>query len=723
MANAVLTEFNCNGTFAKADPLKVIRARSSLIALPSRVKKQCIQDIECWYKSNGPEWTVDRLKYIKQCAINYLTMGKLPPSNDAEHWFKKNSSGLFYGHWGSILKLMVQRPKVVSMFLMCYTAFARTGQPTTKMIDKYKETLESTFSGDAAALEIVNSNIEKDSRKIFRRYVPHLLQDTKYPEHYIINARANNPLQTEDLMWVVQDFLTSQFGRDVTQSYDWVLPSLGLEGYTIPNYPDGEEILKLILGDKYKVKPFVMAKVNWINEPGMKERVVADYVKVLEFLTKPFGEKLYDIVRDVPWDATYHEERGYNQIKRYLKQNKPNTKCWCFDLSKATDRFPLSTQVAVLKGLSRELGPRFTDMMNIFVESCSLPAELPDGRLTHWEVGQPMGAYPSFALFSLSHGMVLMQYLHSKGHNYNDQFVVHGDDLVIMDKELADYYSSFIEDVAGARINRFKTIESAEYAELNSRLVSAKGIIRFPKWKPVTPSSLLDQIETWGPKCIKWCYRSKTKIEAIQNLLSIPYILPSGNSINPRGISEYDRFMSAPDRVLEEILYPKPVLKDFTSIRQHILRRFRADTFIALSNDVNFKHRIDIGSDLAELYCRMKLSALDVADTLDREIQQDLMKFLEFGTSEGFMKHITNCDMPYSDTTLDTILIAASEQLRQFHELFGYSELVGLNFIRQDTSGKPKFNKTFGASRLNKLVKLYRREQQKLDFHSQPTIN
>ena len=696
------TEFNCISTFAGADPLNVIRARSSLIALPKRTMNLCINDIEKWHKSNGPQWTVDRLKYIKQCAINYLTMGQKPPIS-SEHWFQKNKQGLFKGHWGSILKLMVERPKATALFLQCYTAFATSGQPSERSIAKYKATLEKPFTGDFHTLSEINNSIENTVPLIAKKYFKRHLKDITHQNHYLLNARANNDMQTEDLLWVVQDFLTSSFGKSICERYDWVLPSLSLEGYTIPDYSAQEEQLRLFLGDNYKVKPFVIAKINWIHEPGLKERVVADYVKVLEFLTYQFGEKLYNIIRDVPWDATYHEDRGYEQISSYLKQDK-QTKCFCFDLSKATDRFPLSTQHSVVKGLSKVIGNAFAEESQIFFESCKLPAELPNGELTHWEVGQPMGAYPSFALFSLTHGMVLMEYLESRGIKYDNQFVVHGDDLVIMDDELAEYYQHYI-NVAGAEINMFKTIKSTEYAELNSRLLSRKGQIRFPKWKPVTPASIMDQVETWGPKCIKWCYKSNTKQEAVRHILSIPYILPNGRSINPTGTPEYQRFMDTPDRVLEEILYPKPVLKEFTSFRQLVLGRFRSDSFIKSGIEVN------LSSDLAELYFRMLNSDLDVADTLDREIQQDLVNFL-METTNIPVNHITNNNMTNFDVTNQLAIQLAAHGLKQFHELFGYEQLVQFNFIRQDAASTKKNKKkltkgNFSTSRLNKLIKLW----------------
>ena len=700
-------EYRCTGTFAGADPLKVIRTRARLLAMPKRILELCIDDIEKWYKSNGPEWTVDRLKYIKQCAIRYLTMDELPPV-DSEHWFKKNSQGLFYGHWGSILKLMKSRPKTTALFLQCYTVFARKGLPNSRMIEKYKNTLEKPFSGSRDELNAFNKQLQENTSRIARKYFHNLLHDVSVPNNYLLDARANNDLQTEELLWSVQDYLTSEFGSISTGVFDWILPALGLDGYQIPNYQKQEELLKSIMPN-YKVKPFRMANINWINEPGLKERVVADYVKVLEFLTKPFGEKLYEIIRQVPWDATYFEDVAYKQIQNVLTGYKQGSsgKAYCFDLSKATDRFPLSTQLAVLRGLNPLMGRNFTEQMELFEYSCYLPAELPDGQLTHWEVGQPMGAFPSFALFSLSHGMVCMNYLIQHNIPYRNQFVVHGDDIVIFDKELADYYQKYI-GISGAEINMFKTIQSSEYVEFNSRLISADRIIQFPKWKPVTPASLLDQVSTWGTKAIDWCYKSKNTNEAVRKVLSIPYILPNGTSINPSGTPELERFLSTPDKVLEEILYPKPVVKDFISNRQLVLRRFRADSFI--SKEIQINRHLNLSSDLAELYMRMLFSALDIADTLDREIQQDFVKFIEFTASKSLSDVITNDSNTNNSLSSELFFEQLSKLVHLFQSEFGLESLVDFGYVKQSrTQKKASMNHKFGSTRLNKLVKLYKK--------------
>ena len=689
-------EFGRIGTFAGTDPVKVIRARSRLIALPQNTLIACINDIESWYKHNGAQWTVDRLKFIKQCAIRYLTMGELPPK-ESKVWMRKNRKGLFYGHWGTILKLMVQRPKSTALFLQCYTAFAVEGQPTENQIQLYKETLEKPFQGDSDTLNKVNSFIELLTPEVAKRYFNCLCKDISHRQHYLMNARANNFNQLVDLLWVVKDFLTSDFGQNVVREHPWVMSALDLDGYQIPHRLSNEELSK-ILGVPINVTPFVMANINWIHEPGLKERIVADFVKVLEFLTYSFGKRLYDILKMIPWDATYHEERGYETIKAHLNKSS-NTTCYCFDLSKATDRFPLSTQVAVIRGLEAVMGPNFTHEAELFIKACHEPARLPNGELTHWEVGQPMGAYPSFALFSLTHGMVLMSYLESKGQAYTGQFVVHGDDLVILDGELARYYECYIS-VAGAEINNFKTIISSDYAELNSRLVTRRGFIRFPKWKPITPSSIMDQVQTWGASCVAWCYKSQAKQQAVRDILAIPHILPNGQSINPEGKSEMERFISTPDKVLEEILYPKPVEKEFTSFRQRVLDRFRQDDFIT--------HCHELSSDTADLYLHMLLANLDVADTLDKEILQGNQSFIEFMTSipSKFITFDCNNDIDIAMQTLMTIMPKA---FNSFYELFGYEDIV--HFSGYAVPGCPSRKKKskqvlLNTARLNKLVKL-----------------
>ena len=699
-------EFSCIGTFAGADPVKVIRARARLIALPKRTLELCINDIERWHKHNGALWTVDRLKFIKTSCIRYLTMGELPSDNS--HWFKKNKQGLFYGHWGTIMKLVKQRPKSVALFLQCYTAFATAGPPTEQSIEDYREALEEPFTGDSKQLEVINSSIRDVIPTLAKEYFRFLRRDIAHSEHYLLNARANNLRQVVDLLWVVLDFVSSPFGNDYTKSNPWVSHALGLDDIQIPHMPTIQE-LEQLFGHSVKVKPFVMALINWIHEPGMKERVVADYSKVLEFLVFNMGKRLYDIIKVVPWDATYHEERGYAQIRNFFKANNNSKKAYCYDLSKATDRFPLSTQIAVLEGLSGVIGENFSQQADLFIKSCTMPAELPNGELTHWEVGQPMGAYPSFALFSLTHGVVLMEHLIQQGKRYNGQFVVHGDDLVILDDELAAYYTHFIK-VSGAKINMFKSIESYQHAELNSRIISKDMTIRFPKWKPVTTSNLVDQVQTWGHRCIKYAFKSRKKQLIAKDILAIPGILPNGDSINPDGRPELERFLSTPDEVLEEILYPEPSLKEFTSFRQHVRRVMSFDDFVS-------DERHELSSDMASVYLQMYLASLDAADTLDKEILRDSSGFIKNFCSVPW-SNITFCNNSNLDVTVDTTMQLLTYSVDAFYKEYGHQDQVKFGYLKQKRdylSGKDKPSKQsmLNGARLNKLIKVYQRATRK----------
>jgi len=98
----------------------------------------------------------------------------------------------------------------------------------------------------------------------------------------------------------------------------------------------------------------------------------------------------------MPGDMTFDQ----GKIARYAAQSKGPY--FCYDLQNATDRFPLSLQVAVLEVL---LGKEKAEAVGKIMSQ--EPFLTPEGHLVKYEVGQPLGGYASWALFSLCHHLVV----------------------------------------------------------------------------------------------------------------------------------------------------------------------------------------------------------------------------------------------------------------------------------------------------------------------------
>jgi len=88
---------------------------------------------------------------------------------------------------------------------------------------------------------------------------------------------------------------------------------------------------------------------------------------------------------------------------------------WCYDLTSATDRFPIILQQSLLNRVFKNikmsaeigfqcLGDMWADTISKGPWSYRLGNE---SRVMFDYVGQPMGAYSSWAVFSLSHHVLI----------------------------------------------------------------------------------------------------------------------------------------------------------------------------------------------------------------------------------------------------------------------------------------------------------------------------
>lgn len=64
-----------------------------------------------------------------------------------------------------------------------------------------------------------------------------------------------------------------------------------------------------------------------------------------------------------------------------------------------------------------------------------------------YNVGQPMGAYSSWAVFTLSHHILVWIAGMMCGKPHFDQYVILGDDIVIADTAVYNHYKQLIKDL------------------------------------------------------------------------------------------------------------------------------------------------------------------------------------------------------------------------------------------------------------------------------------
>jgi hypothetical protein len=209
-----------------------------------------------------------------------------------------------------------------------------------------------------------------------------------------------------------------------------------------------------------------LGKLGFKVEPAGKIRVFAMVDCITQCVMKPVHDALFNILGTIPQDGTFDQ---LAPAKRLLAKKGPHGSYWSYDLSSATDRFPALLQHAVLALL---LGPRLAGLwvrlltwrafiVPIPPEGTKVPKEGVASVVTYG-AGQPMGALTSWAVFSLTHH-ILVQYAAFKAYGtlrWFEDYALLGDDIVLADSKVAQEYLALLQ-VIGVEVGLAKSLISS----------------------------------------------------------------------------------------------------------------------------------------------------------------------------------------------------------------------------------------------------------------------
>lgn len=505
-----------------------IFSRLWVIGVPREILVPYIRDIEKWIECSGLEWTISRIKSIKLDLLR--KKAGLDPTSS---WIRKGSKGSWFsGSVGALERWGFREsnfPKLIQA-LNVYTNFF-----SPKVTDLQAKKFLSGVLADPVGipfhvqqcidLGIALSGIR--SKKSLPRPKPLL---TYTPS----SKRAPSIWNSDDEVINLIDsvaFLSSDGGQHYYRFhhlYDDVL--VGLEPEILFSLP-----LDLLPEDLLDVYDLVVGKIGIIQEPGFKLRAVANPGRVFQRVLEPLGTALFNTLRDLSWDCTFNQKKADPKILAALQDGRT---VYSVDLTGATDYFPLDLQILVLKSLFPE------DYVDLFREISKglwrmslsqeivyqYDREIPQGFL-RWKKGQPLGLYPSFASFALTHGLLLLGLL---GKPYNGEFYVLGDDVIILDTVLYQKYRVALE-LLGCPVSDSKTISSASLAEFTSRIFLDSDPHPIPqlKWRQPSDDSFIDVVRLLGIRGLLLLSNRQRKVAGI--VASIPDFM-GGLGFNPDGL-------------------------------------------------------------------------------------------------------------------------------------------------------------------------------------------
>jgi len=209
-----------------------------------------------------------------------------------------------------------------------------------------------------------------------------------------------------------------------------------------------------ILVSSLKASP-LLGRIAVLEEARGKRRLIGITDWWTQVLLRPLHDDIYAFLGKIPQDGTNNQSLPIklmlSQLKVGAQHKKGSMRIQSMDLSAATDRLPVHLQAQILNllGFDGDL------WMSVLARKWSITV---DGvpMSVEYAVGQPMGAYSSFAMLALTHH-IIVRYSSIKAGYPVDQLIyaVLGDDGAMANERVARVYKQTFS-VLGMDINPIK---------------------------------------------------------------------------------------------------------------------------------------------------------------------------------------------------------------------------------------------------------------------------
>jgi hypothetical protein len=214
-------------------------------------------------------------------------------------------------------------------------------------------------------------------------------------------------------------------------------------------------VIESIFGGTSEAKGLALGKIGTKKEPG-KVRVFAMVDFWTQCLLTPLHDWAFKILMTIPQDGTFNQLKPLKGLVDIMKR-RGLKKSWSFDLSAATDRFPLWIQRSLLSQVFSERFGTLWARLLVGRKYAIRRKGVLAGSVTY-RTGQPMGALSSWAIFSLSHHLVVQWCAWRVGFNrWFTLYALLGDDIVIADEKVAKEYMK-VMDALGVKIGLAKSL-------------------------------------------------------------------------------------------------------------------------------------------------------------------------------------------------------------------------------------------------------------------------
>nr|WPJ73117.1 RNA-dependent RNA polymerase [Valsa mali mitovirus 1] len=213
-------------------------------------------------------------------------------------------------------------------------------------------------------------------------------------------------------------------------------------------------ILSVILGARMPI----MAKLSVVYDQAGKARIVGIINSWIQSILYPLHKFLFHLLEKISMDGTFDQTRPFDQL---LARVSPEQILYGFDLTAATDRLPIDLQKQILSLIGFS-GNDWFGLLNTSYKSSI--------GFIKYSVGQPMGAYTSFAMLAITHHVIVQVAAQRAGvSGLFREYCLLGDDIVIAHDAVALEYQNLMS-LLGLDIQVSKSVISSKFTEFAKRL-------------------------------------------------------------------------------------------------------------------------------------------------------------------------------------------------------------------------------------------------------------
>lgn len=351
------------------------------------------------WRASGPTWLVS---YLKECTRIIVYW-----ASDSPYSVLANGVRVSRARSGLPLLLPAKLRYVLSskrrgrvtgwMALRCVlsilTVYRVIGcRPVLKI-----ETITDSFSGLSTTLpfeELRRVVALFPGSLILMPATPHLMSESAGPNY----PRATWSSGLDALAFLANPIIWASWIVIAIATRSWMLLSWQL-GVVILSAP---VIPFLALLGNFPVKLGRLAK---LFEGAGKVRVIAITDWWTQCLLLPLHSAIFTLLKGIDQDGTHDQIRPLKLLNE-IARGRPS---YSFDLSAATDRLPIDLQVQVLK----LFGVRWAGAWAVLLTWRGWHL---GSKVIKYTVGQPMGAYSSWAMLALTHHVIVQLAAYRAGH-------------------------------------------------------------------------------------------------------------------------------------------------------------------------------------------------------------------------------------------------------------------------------------------------------------------